>query len=154
MDVSHLLYPFTSCWTFRLVFLLKPYENKTPYVLLTIISQNLVQCLALIRNSYFGNSLAVQWLGLCAFTVGGPGWIPGQGTDSTSLPVQPKKKRFIFCSTFKKKCCMNRYIKSELEGYTTYGLYIYLLSRGLGGVILFSAQCWTTPLLSSGRKLG
>ena len=28
---------------------------------------------------------------------------------------------------------MNRYIKSELEGYTTYGLYIYLLSRGLGG---------------------
>ena len=27
-----------------------------------------------------GNSLAVQWLGLGAFTAGGPGSIPGQGT--------------------------------------------------------------------------
>ena len=26
------------------------------------------------------NSLAVQWLGLCAFTAGGPGSTPGQGT--------------------------------------------------------------------------
>ena len=27
-----------------------------------------------------GNSLAVQWLGLCAFTAEGPGSTPGQGT--------------------------------------------------------------------------
>ena len=27
-----------------------------------------------------GNSLGVQWLGLCTFTAKGPGSIPGQGT--------------------------------------------------------------------------
>ena len=27
-----------------------------------------------------GNSLVVQWLGLCASTAGGTGLIPGQGT--------------------------------------------------------------------------
>ena len=32
-----------------------------------------------------GNSLAVQWLGLCAFTVVGPGSIPGQGTKTQGV---------------------------------------------------------------------
>ena len=32
------------------------------------------------RMGEAGNSLAVQWLGLCASTVGGAGSIPGQGT--------------------------------------------------------------------------
>lgn len=32
---------------------------------------------------------------------------------------------------------MNRYIKSKLEGYNTYGLYIYLLSRDLWRVSSF-----------------
>ena len=27
-----------------------------------------------------GNSLVIQWLGLCAFTVEGLGSVPGQGT--------------------------------------------------------------------------
>ena len=31
-------------------------------------------------HSLLGNSLVVQWLGLCVFTAKGPGSIPGQGT--------------------------------------------------------------------------
>ena len=39
-----------------------------------------------------GNSLVVQWLGLCALTVKGPGSIPSQGTkDPTSHAAQPGK---------------------------------------------------------------
>ena len=34
----------------------------------------------LFKNTKIGNSLAVQWLGLCAFTAKGLGSIPGQGT--------------------------------------------------------------------------
>ena len=37
-----------------------------------------------------GNSLAVQWLGLCTFTVKGPGSIPDQGTKIPHA-VWPKK---------------------------------------------------------------
>ena len=33
-----------------------------------------------LKNSLHGNSLAVQWLGLCTFTAEGPGSILGQGT--------------------------------------------------------------------------
>ena len=41
-----------------------------------------------------GNSLAVQWLGLPAFTAEGAGSIPGQGTKvPASLAGQPKKKK-------------------------------------------------------------
>ena len=31
------------------------------------------------ENMVNGNSLAVQWLGLCTLTAEGPGLIPGQG---------------------------------------------------------------------------
>ena len=31
------------------------------------------------KRMYIENSLAVQWLGLCAFTAEGPGLIPGWG---------------------------------------------------------------------------
>ena len=44
-----------------------------------------------------GNSLAVQWLGLHAFTSEGPGSIPGRGNkiprDPTSHAAWPKKKK-------------------------------------------------------------
>ena len=37
-----------------------------------------------LKDKYYfkniGNSLAVQWLGLCTLTAEGPGSIPGQGT--------------------------------------------------------------------------
>ena len=39
-----------------------------------------------------GNSLVVQWLGPCAFTVKGLGLIPGQETDSESHWSGKKKK--------------------------------------------------------------
>ena len=34
----------------------------------------------MIKNQSQGNSLAVQWLGFCAFTAMGTGSIPGWGT--------------------------------------------------------------------------
>ena len=34
---------------------------------------------------YHGTSLVVQWLGLCASTVGGLGLIPGEGTKIPQL---------------------------------------------------------------------
>ena len=39
------------------------------------------------------NSLAVQWLGLCAFTTEGPGSIPGQGTKITQAAWQGQKSK-------------------------------------------------------------
>ena len=42
---------------------------------------------------YVRNSLAVQWVGLCAFTAEDPGSNPGQGTK---IP-QPRKKAKKLC---------------------------------------------------------
>ena len=44
------------------------------------------------KESRAGNSLAVQWLGLCALTAKGPHSIPGQGTRSHKLHGIVKKK--------------------------------------------------------------
>ena len=38
----------------------------------------------------WGNSLAVQWLGLCASIAGGVGVIPGQGTRSRVLQLRAR----------------------------------------------------------------
>ena len=40
-----------------------------------------------------GNSLAVQWLGLCAFTAEGPGSIHGWGTKITQVSECGEKKK-------------------------------------------------------------
>ena len=40
-----------------------------------------------------GNSLAVQWLGLGAFTAEGPGSIPGQGTKILQATWHSKKTK-------------------------------------------------------------
>ena len=40
-----------------------------------------------------GTSLAVQWLGLCTSTAGGPGLIPGPGTKIPQAMHSQKKKR-------------------------------------------------------------
>ena len=40
-----------------------------------------------------GNSLAVQWLGLCTFTAEGLGSIPGQGTKILQAVQCGKKKK-------------------------------------------------------------
>ena len=44
----------------------------------------------------FGNSLAVQWLGLCAFTARGLGSIPGWGTKIPQAMQRSQKKKNIF----------------------------------------------------------
>ena len=44
-----------------------------------------------IKNDGAGNSLAVQRLGLCAFTAEGAGSIPGRGTKN--LRDEAKKKK-------------------------------------------------------------
>ena len=48
-----------------------------------------------IYKEIYGNSLAVQWLGLGAFTAMSPGSIPGQGTKipQASQHSQKKKKK-------------------------------------------------------------
>ena len=46
----------------------------------------------LIKNDVCGNSLAVQWLELHAFTTKGPGSIPARGTNPASHVAQPKNK--------------------------------------------------------------
>ena len=40
-----------------------------------------------------GNSLAVQWLGLLAFTSLGPGWIPGGATKIPQAMRHGQKKK-------------------------------------------------------------
>ena len=54
----------------------------------------------LFLEIYPGNSLAVQWLGLCTFTTKGPGSIPVWGTKIPQFSwhgqkKKKKKKRFI-----------------------------------------------------------
>ena len=41
----------------------------------------------------YGNSLAVQWLGLHTLTAKGPGSIPGQGTKTPQAARCSKKKK-------------------------------------------------------------
>ena len=63
------------------------------------------------QRKHIGNSLVVQWLGLCAFTVEGPGSVPGQGnkilqaTQCGQKQKQNKTKthirKHIPCQSFK-----------------------------------------------------
>ena len=43
------------------------------------------------KDEGLGNSLAVQWLGLCAFTSRGAGLIPGRGAKILQAMVRQKK---------------------------------------------------------------
>ena len=48
---------------------------------------------------YMGNSLVVQWLGLCTFTTEGTGSIPGWGNKiPQAVWCSKKKKKKSFCS--------------------------------------------------------
>ena len=47
------------------------------------------------ESSCLGNSLAVQWLGLCVSTAGGPGLIPGWGTEIPQAPWNGQKKKKV-----------------------------------------------------------
>ena len=47
--------------------------------------------------SLIGNSLAVQWLGLCPFTAEGRASIPGRGTQIPQAASAKKKKKRL-CS--------------------------------------------------------
>ena len=44
------------------------------------------------KKLFLGNSLAVQWLGLCASTAGDTGSIPGRGTKILHAEQHAKKK--------------------------------------------------------------
>ena len=46
----------------------------------------------LTKDEGLGNSLAVQWLGLCTFTAGGMDSIPGQGTKISGKPCGMAKE--------------------------------------------------------------
>ena len=53
------------------------------------------------KDEGLGNSLAVQWLGLCAFTSRGAVLIPGRGAKILQATVRQKKKtmRDLFAKT-------------------------------------------------------
>ena len=78
-----------------------------------------------IRNTKGGNSLAVQWLGLCVFTAEGPGSIPGRGSKiPKAMQGSQKKKKFIqvnknFICGIYKVMQMNVFIyKTETDSQT------------------------------------
>ena len=53
--------------------------------------------MVLSQNFYGdGTSLAVQWLGLCAFTAGGMGSIPGRGTKFLQAARRGQKKKKFY----------------------------------------------------------
>ena len=59
---------------------------------------------ALKNKIDFGNSLVVQWLGLCAFTAKGLGSIPGRGTKiPKATRCSQKKKKKIDLETKQNK---------------------------------------------------
>ena len=60
-----------------------------------------------------GNSLAVQWLGLCALTAEGLGSIPGWGTKIPHAAQRDQKKRRKKKKTMLFKLLHNRPIFSE-----------------------------------------
>ena len=49
-----------------------------------------------------GNSLVVQWLGLCTFTAKGPGSVPGRGTKIPQAMQHSQKKKIknIVCGIY------------------------------------------------------
>ena len=51
----------------------------------------------IMKIMHVGNSLAVQWLGLPAFTAVGPGSIPGQGTKIPQAMRRGQKEKKNAC---------------------------------------------------------
>ena len=49
----------------------------------------------LIQRVKLGTSLAVQWLGLCAFTAKGPGSVTGQGTEIPQATQHGQKQKRV-----------------------------------------------------------
>ena len=68
-----------------------------------------------IKNTFWGNSLAVQWLGLHASTAGGTGSIPGQGTKiphATWGMAKKEKKKYYWLFTENLLCANHNLIIS------------------------------------------
>ena len=63
---------------------------KTMYVHISLDS--ILYLYSILEKAYIGD-LMVQWLGLLAPNVGGPGLVPGQGTVSPRLQLRPRKTK-------------------------------------------------------------
>ena len=55
--------------------------------------RKIVLILRLLQMTILGNSLVVQWLGLCALTVKGPGSIRGEGTKEEATQHSQERKK-------------------------------------------------------------
>ena len=66
-----------------------------------IVHLKLTQCFMSIISQ--GNFLAVQWLGLLAFTAEGSGSVPGQGTKILQAMWHSQKKNYISIKAGKTK---------------------------------------------------
>ena len=65
------------------------------------------------KNSLTGNSLAVQWVGLCTPPAEGLGSSPGQGTKSHKPQVKDKKQKTKNKKQTHKKNCIKRIYFNE-----------------------------------------
>ena len=61
-----------------------------------------------IENIWLGNSLAVQWLGLCSFTVEGPSLIPCQEVKIPWTARHPKRKEHIWLHFLPQKFLLHK----------------------------------------------
>ena len=61
-----------------------------PGTVLSAVQASRFILMSVLKEGLSGNSLAVQWLGLCASTPGGTGSIPGRGTK---IPQATRKTK-------------------------------------------------------------
>ena len=94
-----------------------------------------------------GNSLAIQWSGLCTFTAVSPGSIPGWGTKILQLHGTAKKKKKS--SLLWKKMSIWPHICNKLEENTDCTFRRYVLpSLPQSSTLLIAVHTWRSSLLS------
>ena len=73
----------------------RPYQQlNNKFCKIKVSLQWILTLIKLLRMQGTGNSLAIQWLGLDAFTAEGPGFSPWLGNyDYISRKAQPNKKK-------------------------------------------------------------
>ena len=70
-----------------------PHPPKNIYIYTQAKTTNGIGSEVSSKEGKSGNSLAVQWLGLCASTAGGPGSIPGRGTEIPQATRHSQKQK-------------------------------------------------------------
>ena len=104
-----------------------------------------------IKNMCWGNTLVIQWLGLCAFTAEGPDSVPGLGTKISQDAKQKKKKKI---------CWIMEWINSTLCRIYLYSFFLScvlqnLSSRTMDWTLAISnenTESWGFPVGSDSKE--